>query len=197
MGEVSAHLLAVSFDSQEPLALGLFWAGVLGREMVEGDAGVVLPGGGNQVGLRFEKAATEPAPRNRLHLHVATSTADEQGRVVETALRLGGRHQGKKTPPLGRDIYMLDPGANEFCVIEPGNGYLAGCGPLGEVTCDGSRATSLFWREALGWSLVWDQDEQIAIQSPEGGTKTSVGCVARLSRDSEEPSALRSRISAP
>ena len=153
------------------MALGLFWAGVLGREMVEGDAGVALPGGGNQVGLRFEKAATEPGPRNRLHLHVATATTDEQGRVVETAVRLGGRHQGKKTPPLGRDIYMLDPGANELCVIEPSNGYLAGCGPLGEVTCDGSRATGLFWREALGWSLVWDEDEQIAIQSPEGGTK--------------------------
>jgi hypothetical protein len=33
----------------------------------------------------------------------------------------------------------------------------------------------LFWREALGWPLVWDQDEQTAVQSPPGGTKVSWG----------------------
>jgi hypothetical protein len=31
----------------------------------------------------------------------------------------------------------------------------------------------LFWRDALGWPLVWDHNEQTAIQSPLGGTKIS------------------------
>jgi hypothetical protein len=75
---------------------------------------------------------------------------------------------------MGRDsVFLADPGGNEFCVIEPGNNFLAGCGSLGEFTCDGTREVGLFWRDALGWSLVWDQGEQTAIQSPQGGTKIS------------------------
>jgi hypothetical protein len=29
----------------------------------------------------------------------------------------------------------------------------------------------VFWSHALQWPLVWDQDEETAIQSPPGGTK--------------------------
>ncbi|MEN3299535.1 VOC family protein, partial [Pseudonocardia sp.] len=43
----------------------------------------------------------------------------------------------------------------------------------GEVTCDGTRQVGLFWRDALGWPLVWDENEQTAVQSPLGGTKIS------------------------
>jgi nucleotide-binding universal stress UspA family protein len=65
------------------------------------------------------------------------------------------------------------PGGDEFCVIEPGEGWLAGCGFLGEVTCDGTPAVGRFWRDALGWPLVWDRGQQTAVQSPMGGTKIS------------------------
>ena len=70
---------------------------------------------------------------------------------------------------------LADPEGNAFCVIEAGNGFLAGCGPLGEVACDGARAVGLFWRDALGWPLVWDEDEETAVQSPLGGTKVAWG----------------------
>ena len=60
-------------------------------------------------------------------------------------------------------------------MIEPGNSYLAGTGRLGEVACEGTREVGLFWSEALGWPLVWDQDEETAIQSPQGGTKVAWG----------------------
>jgi hypothetical protein len=33
----------------------------------------------------------------------------------------------------------------------------------------------LFWSAALDWPLVWDQDEETAIQSPSGGTKVAWG----------------------
>lgn len=33
----------------------------------------------------------------------------------------------------------------------------------------------VFWSEALGWPLVWDQDGETAIQSPAGGTKVAWG----------------------
>ena len=39
---------------------------------------------------------------------------------------------------------LADPEGNEFCVIEPGNSFLAGCGFLGELACDGTRQVGLF-----------------------------------------------------
>ena len=89
---------------------------------------------------------------------------------------------------------LADPGGNELCVIEPGNNYLAGTGYLGEVTCDGTRDVGLFWRDALGWPLVWDRNEQTAVQSPLGGTKISWdswGGPPIRTQERKEPAALR------
>ena len=33
----------------------------------------------------------------------------------------------------------------------------------------------LFWSAATGWPLVWEQDEETAIQSPRGGAKVAWG----------------------
>jgi predicted enzyme related to lactoylglutathione lyase len=88
---------------------------------------------------------------------------------------LGGCHLDVGQLPDERHIVLSDPGDNEFCVIEAGNGFLAGCGPLGEVACDGSRAVGVFWHEVLEWPLVWNQEEETAIQSPAGGTKLAWG----------------------
>jgi predicted enzyme related to lactoylglutathione lyase len=168
---MSSRLAAVSFEATDPVALGTFWGQLLGRAPVQDADGVLLPGDSSQVGLRFVGATTEPPERNRLHLHLTSESVDDQQRTVETALRLGGRRPGAKPLHPGRIVYMDDRDGNEFCVIEPGNRYLAGCGHLGEVTCNGTRAGGLFWQKALGWVVVWDEGEQIAIQSPEGGTK--------------------------
>ncbi len=40
---------------------------------------------------------------------------------------------------------------------------------------DGMPRVGHFWSHALGWPLVWDQDQQTAIQSSRGGTKLSWG----------------------
>ena len=169
------RLVAVSFDTQDPAGLGAFWAGVLGREMVAEASGVLLPGDDTQVGLRFVAATTEKTGQNRLHLHLTSSTVNSQRLTVETVLRLGGRHIDVGQPPDEEHVVLADPGDNEFCVIEPGNNFLAGCGFLGEVSCDGTREVGLFWRDALGWPLVWERDQETAVQSPLGGTKISWG----------------------
>jgi len=72
-------------------------------------------------------------------------------------------------------VVLADPGGNEFCVIGHGSSFLAGTGFLGEVACDGGREVGLFWGAALGWPLVWDQDQETAIQSAAGGTKLAWG----------------------
>jgi hypothetical protein len=62
---------------------------------------------------------------------------------------------------------LADPEGNELCILAPGNSFLAGCGRLGAINCDGTREVGYFWSEALGWPLVWDQDEETAIRAPD------------------------------
>lgn len=175
VGSMGSSLLAVTFDAHNPAQVARFWADMLGRDVVETNEGTLLPGDSTQLGLRFVLSRTEKAGPNRAHLHV-TSTSDlDQQHVVETALGLGARHLDVGQRPEEGHIVLADPGDNEFCVIEPDNSFLAGCGFIGELACDGSREVGLFWSQALGWPLVWDRDQETAIQSPRGGTKIAWG----------------------
>ena len=170
---MTLRLEAVTFDVSDAAVVAAFWAGLLEREVVTESGGAFLPGDNTQVGLRFVTSDSEPVGRRRLHLHLTSDSLEHQQRTVEIALRLGGRHIDVGQGPDDTHIVLADPGGNELCVIEPGNNYLAGTGYLGEVTCDGTRDVGLFWRDALGWPLVWEENEQTAVQSPFGGTKIS------------------------
>ncbi len=172
---MSSRLIAVAFDAHNPAELATFWAGLLDREVKGEPDGALLPGDATQVGLRFVTGSGARSGANRLHLHLTTRNLADQEQTVARALSLGGRHCDVGQLPEEDHIVLADPGGNEFCIIGPDNKFLAGCGRLGEVACDGSRDVGLFWRDALGWPLVWDEDEETAVQSPLGGTKVSWG----------------------
>ncbi|WP_392467826.1 VOC family protein [Arsenicicoccus cauae] len=112
---------------------------------------------------------------DRLHLHLTSADAVEQRTIVGRVIRLGGDHLDVGQRPEERHVVLVDPKGKALCVIAPGNAFLTGCGPLGEAACDGSRRVGCFWGEVLGWPLVWDQDEETAIQSLHGGTKVAWG----------------------
>lgn len=173
--EMPSRLLALTFDAQDPVRVARFWAGVLGREAVDDRRGLLLPGSDTQVGLRFVSSRAQKAGRNRTHLHLTSTSPDDQQQTVTTALDLGARHLDVGQLPEEGHVVLADPEGNEFCVIEPGNSFLAGCGFLGELACDGTRDVGLFWAAALDWPLVWDQDQETAVQSPSGGTKIAWG----------------------
>ena len=149
-----SRLEAVTFDVADAATVAAFWAGLLGRDVVTEPGGALVAGDETQVGLRFVTSDTEQVGPRHLHLHLTSSSLDDQQRTVETALRLGCRHLDVGQAPDAGFGVLADPGGNELCVIEPDNGFLAGTGRLGEVACDGTRDVGLFWREALGWSLV-------------------------------------------
>lgn len=172
---MALRLQAVTYDARDPGRTARFWAGLLARDLVEEPGSVLLPGNDTQVGLRFLVTPTEKGSPNRLHLHLTSTSRLDQQRTVESALRLGGRHHDVGQSPDDDFVVLADPDGNELCVIGPGNTFLAGTGRLGEVTCDGTRQVGLFWRDALSWPLVWDQNEETAVQSPLGGTKVSWG----------------------
>jgi hypothetical protein len=110
-----------------------------------------------------------------MHFDLTSQTPEEQQATVARALDLGARHLDIGQGPDADHVVLADPEGNEFCVIPAGNDFLAGCGFLGALSSDGTREVGYFWAEALGWPLVWDQDEETAIQSPRGGTKISWG----------------------
>jgi catechol 2,3-dioxygenase-like lactoylglutathione lyase family enzyme len=170
-----SRTLTVTFDAHDPARLAQFWAGVLGREVVEDAGGALLPGDDTQLGLRFVPSRAEKVGPNRMHLHLTSTSLADQQHTVATALGLGAAHLDVGQRPEEGHIVLADPGGNEFCVIEPDNAFLAGCGFLGELACDGTREVGVFWSEALGWPLVWDRDQETAIQSPQGGTKVAWG----------------------
>ncbi len=112
---------------------------------------------------------------NRMHLHLTSVSHADQQQTVSKALGLGADHLDVGQRPEEGHVVLGDTEGNEFCVIEPGNAFLDGCGFLGELACDGTRRVGLFWSEALGWPMVWDQEQETAIQSPRGGTKIAWG----------------------
>jgi hypothetical protein len=175
MPVMPSQLVAVTFDARDPARLAGFWAAVLRRVPVEDPRGVLLAGSDTQVGLRFAESPAEKVGPNRVHLHLTSVSLTDQEDTVAAALELGASHLDVGQLPEEGHVVLADPEGNELCVIGPGSSFLAGCGFLGELACDGTRQVGLFWAEALGWPLVWDENEETAIQSPYGGTKVAWG----------------------
>lgn len=177
---MTCRLFAVSFDARQPLLLAHFWAGLLGRTVVAEASGTLVPGDDTQISLRFVAGRAESVGPDYLHLHLTSASLADQQNKVATALELGASHLDVGQRPEEGHVVLADPEGNAFDVIEPDNSFLAGCGLLGELACDGSRQVGLFWSAALGWPLVWDQNEETAIQSPQGGTKIAWGGTSRV-----------------
>jgi len=189
---VRNRLLAVTFEAHDPARAAQFWAGLLGREVVDDAGAAYLPGDGAQLGLRLVPGRPGKLGANRMHLHLTSADLDHQQHTVATARKLGARHLDVGQRPEDGHVVLADPEGYEFCVIEPGNAYLAGCGFLGELACDGTGEVGLFWSKVLGWPLVWDQEEETAIQSPHGGTK--VAWAGPPVAPNEEPNRQRFRL---
>jgi len=164
-----SRIVNLCLDANDPTRLGQFWATALGWELAESGGDVVLvPTDGTRFGIRFEPVPDEKVGRNNIHLDVTTTSTEDQTALVETLRGLGARDVDVGQRGDEGHVVLADPEGNEFCIIEPGNNFLAGCGRLGAINADGTRTTGEFWSEALGWPLVWDQDEETAIRAPDG-----------------------------
>jgi predicted enzyme related to lactoylglutathione lyase len=174
--QMTASLVALCFDANEPLLVAQFWAGVLGWDIAdECDGGLALvPSDDTGFQLRFLPTQEQKTAQNYMHFDL-TSNLGPQWQTVEKALRLGARHIDIGQRPDEGHVVLADPEGNEFCVIEEGNNFLAECGFVGAVSCVGSQEVGYFWSKALGWPLVWDQDQETAIRSPHGGPKITWG----------------------
>jgi catechol 2,3-dioxygenase-like lactoylglutathione lyase family enzyme len=174
---MACQLVALSWDANDPHALATFWAAVLGREMVEEVEGgcALLPNTDTEFRIEFFPTEVPKSVPNQMHFDLTSASPEEQQATVAKAEALGARHIDVGQLPEETHVVLADPEGNEFDVIAAGNRFLADTALIGALASDGSQACGYFWSEALGWPLVWDQDEETAIQSPQGGTKITWG----------------------
>jgi len=174
---MAAQLVALCFDANDPVGLARFWAGVFDWQLTagSGEAVALLPSDGTGFQVRFLPADETKIGKNHMHFDLTSTSLGDQQQTVARSLALGARHIDIGQGPDATHVVLADPEGNEFCVIEPGNQFLADCGFIGAIACDGSQAVGYFWSEALGWPLVWDQDQETAIRSPHGGPKITWG----------------------
>jgi predicted enzyme related to lactoylglutathione lyase len=174
---MTLNLVALAVDAHDPKRLATFWGELLRWEMAaEPDDGfAVLPSDDTGFRMEFFPTSTESRGLNQIHFHLTSTSLDDQQQTVARAVGLGARHIDVGQRPDEGHLVLSDPDGNEFCVIEPGNNFLAECGFFAELACDGSQEVGYFWSQALDWPLVWDQDQETSIRSPQGGPKISWG----------------------
>ena len=174
---MTCELDALCLDAHDPSALAEFWATVLGWDVRDDGAtgATAVPTDDTGFALRFRPSTAPKVVQNLMHLDLTSASWEDQVRAVELVLELGGRHIDVGQAPHDEHVVLADPEGNELCIIEPGNGFLADCGLVGAVAGDGTHEVGVFWAAALGWPLVWDEGEETAIRSPNGGPKLTWG----------------------
>lgn len=166
---MGARLDALCIDAVDPGRLAEFWASALGWQVLARDGEVgLIPTDGTRFRILFEPVLEPKAGKNRIHLDLTTASTEDQLGSVAALIELGARSADVGQRGDEGHVVLEDPEGNEFCLIEPENAFLAGCGRLGSITCDGSPLVGYFWSEVLGWPLVWDQDDETAIRDLSG-----------------------------
>lgn len=165
-----SRLVSLVFDANDPIRLARFWAAALGWGIDDENSDEIdlVPTDGTRFSVRFDPVPDHKVGQNRLHLDLTTTSIDDQNEAVARLIELGANHIDIGQSPDERHVVLADPEGNEFCIIEPGNNFLAACERLGAINCDGTKEDGYFWSEVLGWPLVWDQNEETAIRAPDG-----------------------------
>jgi predicted enzyme related to lactoylglutathione lyase len=169
------RLVHLAFDANDVGGLARFWAAALSWEVVdeEDDEATVAPAGFGYPGPGAVPIVFVPVPerkevKDRVHLDLATTSAEHQAELVGRLTGLGGTRIdiGQAGVPW---VVMADPEGNEFCVLEPRDEY-SGTGPVAAICtdCHDPAALARFWSEAAGWTVVYQVDGFAGLRSPAG-----------------------------
>jgi Glyoxalase-like domain len=172
---MALRLVQVNFKGRDDAALGRFWAEALGWGVSSEGPGVtnVEPMGlvwPDPVAVCVD-VVTVPDPetvKDRVHLHLATTSAAHQRELVARLKRLGAipADVGQGDVPW---TVLADPEGNLFCVLEPRPIY-QDTGPIAAVVvdCADPRAMARFWGEATDWTLHEVSDDHARLRSAGG-----------------------------
>ncbi len=169
------RLVHLVVDAADPGRLARFWAAALGWEVAaeEPAEAVVWPAGSDYPNPAALPLVFVPVPepkngKNRVHLDLASSSAEHQAALVRRLRDLGAEPAdiGQGEVPW---VVLADPEGNEFCVLEPRPVY-SGTGPVAAVVvdCADPRSLAQFWAGAAGWVPDGRDGELYALRSPGG-----------------------------
>jgi len=169
------RLVHLAFDADDVGPLSRFWAAALGWEVVheDGDEAVVAPAGFEYLSPGAVPIVFVPVPerktvKDRVHLDLASSSAEHQAELVARLTDLGGKpiDIGQGDVPW---VVMADPEGNELCVLEPRDEY-SGTGPVAAICtdCHDPAALARFWSQSAGWTVIYQADGFAGLRSPAG-----------------------------
>ncbi|GAA3165265.1 MULTISPECIES: VOC family protein [Streptomyces] len=172
---MALRLVNVNFKARDDAALGRFWAAALGWGLSSEGPGVtnVEPHdfrwpAPEAVCVDVVKVPDPETVRYRVHVDLATTSADHQKELVAHLLELGATPAdvGQGDVPW---TVLADPEGNVFCVLEPREIY-RDTGPIAAlvVDCADPRALARFWDEALDWTLHEVTDDRAVLRSAQG-----------------------------
>jgi predicted enzyme related to lactoylglutathione lyase len=155
---VATELWGVVIAALDPEAQARWWADALGWSWTldDDDTGdtIVASADPTVPRLLFERVAdAKTAVKNRVHLDLASESADAQSATVARLLAAGAASAdvGQGTTPW---VVLADPEGNELCVLEPRDRY-AGAPGLAAIVLDANDPDRLaeFWSAATGWAV--------------------------------------------
>src|SRR5829696_1185990 len=178
------RLVHVVVDAANPSALARFWSAALEWPVTVDEPDEVVieppaddPAQGGQLPLVFVPVLDPKTAKNRIHLDLASTSADHQRATVR---RLEGF--GAQRIDIGqRDVswvVMADPEGNEFCVVshlgsvgkDPASAF-AGIGPVAAIVfdCMNPKAIARFWAAATGWPVLGRDEQGVWLRDARGG----------------------------
>lgn len=113
---MSAFILNVTFDSEDPRAHAAFWSAVTGYEVITERDDFVALEAPEKRGVRrmlFFKVTEPKTAKNRMHVDLATR---QPAAEVERLVRLGATKVEDREGNGTSWTVMLDPEGNEFCI---------------------------------------------------------------------------------
>ena len=172
---MATRLVQLVIDAADPARLARFWAAALSWQIgtVAGAEIDVWPRGYGYLDpvalpLVFVPVPEPKTVKNRIHLDLASRSAEHQAALVARLVTLGAMPAdvGQGTVPWQ---VLADPEGNEFCVLEPRPVY-RDTGPVAAVVADCAEpgAVADFWRLASGWVPASSTDHGLSLRSPRG-----------------------------
>jgi predicted enzyme related to lactoylglutathione lyase len=166
---MSTQLWGVVIAALDPEAQARWWADALGWRVESEEDGdwCVVTDDPTVPKLLFEQVAdAKPATKNRVHLDLASASADAQSATVRRLRAAGATDAdiGQHDTPW---VVLADPEGNEFCVLDPRDRYADAPG-LAAIVFDANDPDRLaeFWNAATGWPIGNRGDYGVSLHRP-------------------------------